>query len=171
MSRALPRRRGAAFGLIELLVVICIIAVLAVFLLPRLTGGKDPLTGKKSVSPRDRAVQVQTVSYVGQINQAISMYRMDNDGQNPPDLMALKSYGVTQEMMIDPATGQMLPYDPRTGRVGGTAGPDGGMGGGQYLPQVGGAPQQQQQQPAPGPGGVRLPDMSHPGATAALSDE
>jgi len=160
--------RRSGFGLVELLVVICIVAILAVVVLPRLTGGKDPLTGKKSVSPRERAVQVQTTTYIAQINQAISMYRMDHDGQNPPDLMALRTYGVTPEMMIDPATRRMLPYDPRTGRIGGTAGPD-SLGGGRRLPQVGGA------SAAPagtvGPGGVRLPDMSNPGAGAALGGD
>ena len=120
-------KRPAGFGLIEILVVIVIIAILALVLIPRLTGGKDA-AGRKVAAPRERAQQVAGSAYVAQINQAISMYRMDNENQNPPSLQDLKRYGVTEEMMRDQVTGQLLPYDPRTGTL--------RVPGGTGLPQV-----------------------------------
>ena len=128
-----------AFGLIEILVVIVIIAVVALFVLPRLLGGTDPVTKKKITSPRERAQKAAGTEYIGQINLAIQMYKQDHDDQLPPTLADLKNYGVTNEMMLDPVTKQPLPYDPATGRVGNSAGtadvPN--LGGGANLPQIG----------------------------------
>ena len=129
---------SGGFGLIELLVVMVIIMILAVVLIPRLTGGKDPVSGKKIASPRERAQMVGGTEYIAQINQAIQMYRMDHEEQNPPNLQALKAYGVTDSMLVDPVTKQPLYYDPQTGRVGNstgmTAGPEGL--GGTRMPSV-----------------------------------
>ena len=122
-------RRGAAgLGLVELLVVTVILLVLGGFLYTRLLGGKTA-DGQKRATPTQRARQVEGAAYIGQINQAIAMYKMDHDGQNPPDLAALKRYGVSESMTKDPNTGQTLPYDPQTGRVG-------APGGGSALPRV-----------------------------------
>ena len=41
-------RRNHGFGLIEILVVVAIILIVAAFYIPKLMGGKDPLTGKKT---------------------------------------------------------------------------------------------------------------------------
>lgn len=131
---AMASRSG--FGLVEILVVIVIISILAVVMIPRLTGGKDAVTGKKIAAPRERAKQVAGSSYTGQINQAIQMYRMDHEDRMPPNLQALKAYGVTDEMLLDPNTRQPLPYNPQTGQVGGSTGQY-GLGGGASLPQVG----------------------------------
>ena len=120
-KRLLPQNRRSGFGLIEILVVVVILLILAVILIPRLTGGKDA-SGKKVASPRERAKQAAGSEYIAQINQAIAMYRMDHDEQNPPNLQALRAYNVTDEMIKDPVTGQYLPYDPRTGRVGAASG-------------------------------------------------
>jgi type II secretory pathway pseudopilin PulG len=160
----LHRRRhpsSAGFGLIEVLVVLVILMILAAIILPRLTGGRDALTGKKNVSPRERAREVVGVEYIGQINQAIAMYRMDNDGRNPPTLFELKRYGVTNEMLLDPNTRKPLSYDPRTGAVGNSRGVSRGpdsLGGGTTLPQVG------------GPGGVTIPQPGAGAASAVGSD-
>ncbi len=123
---ARPRRPAArnrvGLGLIELLVVIVIIALLALFLLPRIlgTGGKKNKDGTRTpVTPMGRAKQAAGAEYVGQINQAITMYRMDNDNANPASLQDLKKYGVTDEMLVDPLTKAPLAYDPSTGAVGG----------------------------------------------------
>jgi prepilin-type N-terminal cleavage/methylation domain-containing protein len=111
------RRLRNAFTLVELLVVAIILCILMAILLPRYLGGKDPVTGKKVAAPKERAQAVAGVSYISQINQAISMYKMDNDDALPPDLQALKRYGVTDEMLIDPVSRQPLQYDPQTGQV------------------------------------------------------
>lgn len=107
-----------AFSLIEILLVVALLVVLMAFLAPRYLGGKDPATGKKIASPRERAKAVEGVSYVSQINQAIEMYKSDNEDQLPPNLQELKVYGITEEMLLDPVTKQPLAYDPQTGRVG-----------------------------------------------------
>jgi prepilin-type N-terminal cleavage/methylation domain-containing protein len=128
------KRNG--FGLIEILVVMVIIMIIAAFLLPRYLGGTDPLTKKKIASPRERAKQVATVEYTSQINQAIMLYQQDHEGENPPNLEALKAYGVTDSMIKDQVTGKPLAYDPQSGRVGNSKGIY-GLGGGSSLPQIG----------------------------------
>jgi FtsZ-interacting cell division protein ZipA len=61
------------------------------------------------------ANNVSCISYTGQIRQAMMMYKQDNDGKNPPDLNALKKYGVTSEMINSP--GCEYGYDASTGRI------------------------------------------------------
>jgi prepilin-type N-terminal cleavage/methylation domain-containing protein len=132
-------KRSQGFGLIEILIVIVILALLAVFLLPRLVGGKDPVTKKTILAPKARAQQSAGAEYTSQINMAIQMYRQDHEEQNPPTLADLKTYGVTDEMLMDPVTKQPLAYDPQTGRVGNSNGtadmPN--LGGGANIPQIG----------------------------------
>lgn len=109
--------RRRAFSLVEILVVIVIIALLAAVLLPRyLSGGKDA-SGKKVLAPKQRAQQTAGISYISQIQQAIMMYKMDNEERLPPNLQELRRYGVTQEMLLDPVTKQPLQYNPQTGEV------------------------------------------------------
>ena len=137
-----PRRRALrrAYGLIELLVVVVIIALLALFLVPRLLGGKKDANGKRQLAPKQRAQYAAGSEYIGQINQAISMYRMDNDDRNPAALAELKKYGVTDEMLVDPVSKRPLSYNPQTGVVGNDLGKSGGvdsLGGGATLPTVG----------------------------------
>ena len=125
-------RCRSGFSLIEILLVVLIIGILSAIIIPRyIHGGKDA-SGKRVLAPKERAQAVGTVSYIGQINQAIQMYRMDNDDKNPPNLAALKKYGLTDEMLTDQVTKQPLPYNPATARIGNTNGPDsmGGVTGG-----------------------------------------
>ena len=121
-------RRGG-FTLIEIVVVLVIIVLLMTFLIPRLTGGGKDAAGHPVASPRQRAEQTVGVSDAQQIEQAIAMYRTDNDGENPPDLKALKRYGVTDEILLDPVTREPLTYDPQTGKIG-------SAGGGPVLPRA-----------------------------------
>lgn len=106
-----------AFSLIEILLVVVIMGILAAVLVPRLTGGKDPVTGKKVASPRERAQQTQGTSYLAQIEQAIQMYKMDHDEQLPPNLAELTRYGVTPEMLLEPVSRKPYNYNPQTGQL------------------------------------------------------
>lgn len=110
-------RRQRVFTLIEILVVIVIIGILATIIIPRLTRGGKDASGKRVLAPRERAQQVGTISYVSQIQQAIAMYKMDNDERLPGSLQELKRYGVTDEMLIDGVSKQPLQYNPQTGEV------------------------------------------------------
>ena len=109
--------RRRAFSLIEILVVIVIIGILAAIVIPRLTGGGKDASGKPTLAPKQRAQQVGTISYVSQIQQAITMYKMDNEERLPANLQELKRYGVTDEMLIDSVSKQPLQYNPQTGEV------------------------------------------------------
>ena len=134
------RRRKGAYGLIELLVCVVIIALLALVLVPRLIGGKKDANGKKQLAPKERAQYAAGSEYISQINQAITMYRMDNDNENPKTLAELKKYGVTDDMLLDPVTRKPLTYNPQTGVVGNDLGQSKGvdsLGGGASLPTVG----------------------------------
>ena len=130
------RRKDTAFGLIEILVVLLIVMILAAAILPRYLSGGTDKNGKHVASPTERAHQAEGSEYIGQINQAILMYKNDHEDQNPPNLLALKSYGVMTEMLFDPNTHKPLAYDPQTGRVGNSNGVY-SLGGGKNLPQVG----------------------------------
>jgi prepilin-type N-terminal cleavage/methylation domain-containing protein len=111
------KRESRGFSLIEILIVAAIILILSAIYLPRLTGGRDPLSGKKRASPVQKAHQVSTVSYISQIQQAINMYKMDNEDRLPQNLQELKRYGVTEEMLMDSASGKPLQYNPQTGEI------------------------------------------------------
>ena len=105
------------FTLIEILVVVVILGILAAIVIPRLTGGGKDAVGKRILAPKEKAQQVGTISYVSQIQQAITMYKMDNDERLPASLQELKRYGVTNEMLIDGVSKQPLQYNPQTGEV------------------------------------------------------
>ena len=144
------KQKRNAFGLIEILVVIVIIAVLALIMIPRLTGAGQK--GKKKHTPIQRAKDTAGLSYTSQINQAIMMYKQDHDEQNPPSLQSLKTYGVTDEMMVDQVTKQPLAYNPATGVVS------------EPTPIVSGNPATTTAPPVRprtnvGPGGVSLPNI------------
>ena len=106
---------NSGWGLIETLVVLAIVMVLAYLLIPRLTGaGKTPEEKKRT--PIGRAKMTAGAEYTAQINQAMMMYKQDNDNNNPPNLQALKSYGVTDEMLVDQVTKHLSPTTRRPAR-------------------------------------------------------
>ena len=126
-------RRCRAASLVEILVVAALIIGLSAWLFPKYLGG-GKATGNKGLSPVQRSRQAAGVSYVGQIRQAIAMYRMDHDDQVPPSLDDLRAYGVTPEMTLDPVSRAPLNYDPATGTVSGTSTPDAVKAAGQSAP-------------------------------------
>jgi prepilin-type N-terminal cleavage/methylation domain-containing protein len=123
-----------AFSLIEILVTLVIIGILAALLVPRLTSGGKDASGKRILAPKQKAQQVGTISYIGQIQQAITMYKMDNEERLPQSLTELKRYGVTDEMLIDSVSKQPLQYNPQTGEVTSPTGLPGRVGNALNLP-------------------------------------
>lgn len=114
-------RRG--FSLVGTLLTIAIIAVLAVFVVRYVSGGGGvDKAGRKVPTPTQRARITAGNEYISQIQQAITMYKMDHDEQFPPTLSDLKPYGVTDQMIVDPNTKTRLNYDSTTGIVSQSAG-------------------------------------------------
>ncbi len=133
VKRPARSQRGQA-SLIGLLVAIAIILILAATIYPRYLA-KHHKAGE-GATPIERANDVACGIYVGQVRDAISEYRQDN-GMMPPNLDALKRYGVTRDMYASPDC--TLTYDPQTGRLGSaTSGVPGisGMGGGEGAPVI-----------------------------------
>jgi type II secretory pathway pseudopilin PulG len=130
------------------LLVVCLIGFGLYFLYLGPRTGKDgekrPSVVRQSL---DRAEDTATSSNIQQIQSAIEIYKIDNDGKPPASLEELKNSSATKgfppEMWVDSVTKQPLQYDPATGRVSSPS---------------------QSQPPAAAPGqsgqpGINLPDM------------
>jgi len=112
-ARRLSPRPG--FGLIEILVVMVIIVVVAMIVLPRLTGGEDPLTKEKIQAPKEQAQGVVCQTNLQQLRAAIMMANTDDGmGANPQSLALL---GLPGEMLACPVSHEPYPYDAMSGRV------------------------------------------------------
>src|SRR5438552_15944883 len=69
-----------AFSLIEILVVLVVLMILAAIVTPRLIGGKT-LDGQTIKSPQTAAKDVVCRSNLNQVRQAISMARINSEGE------------------------------------------------------------------------------------------
>ena len=120
------RRRGQS--LIGLLVVVLIVIGLYLLFLGRRTGENGETKVSVLKQSMNKGEDVATSSHILQIQQAVEMYKNDNDGRPPASLDELKNstYGKAYpaEMWIDSVSKQPLQYDPRSGRV---SSPTGGL--------------------------------------------
>lgn len=105
-------QRGQA-TLIGLLVVICIIAILAAVYYPRIAASHS--APGQPPTPRERAYGANCDLYASQVNDAVEMYRENNDGKSPQNLNELRSYGITDDVINSP--GCYFKIDPETGSV------------------------------------------------------
>jgi competence protein ComGC len=109
-------RRSCRYGqwtLIGLLVTITIIIILAAVYIPRIAA-RHSAPGEAR-TPTERAYGAACSIYEGQINQAVMMYKQDNDNQAPQSLDDLKKYGVTDDIVH--ADGCYFVMNPHSGYV------------------------------------------------------
>lgn len=147
------RCRRGQWTLVGTLVAVAIIVVLAALYVPRIAKRHADPGG--APTPIQRADDVACLSYQSQINQAISMYKMDHDGTPPRMIDDLKNgkYGVTDEMLHAPGCSLVVPGGPGSGQA-----PAGGM------PSAPAGGQR-------GPGGVAIPTIPGSGAGAGDAGE
>ena len=113
ICRSFSRHRQGQWTLIGLLATISIIAILAAIYIPNVAA-KHSAPGEAR-TPRERAYGAACTEYEVQMNQAVTMYKMDNDDRPPSSLDDLKKYGVTNDMIN--AEGCSFIIDQRTGRI------------------------------------------------------
>lgn len=105
-------RRGQT--LIGLVIVICIILGLTYYFAAGHRGSAGEDEPGVYQSALNDAQGTACNSYYGQIKMAISQYRSDNGGANPPSLQVLGHYGVVADMIKPPCN---FGYDPATGAL------------------------------------------------------
>lgn len=111
----LAGERGSVGTLIEILLVAAIILILVYYFVGRTD--REGKTMPRAV--RERAQSVACQANLRQVRTAISMFRDQNDGQNPGSLDDLSSYGVGPGLTQCPVGKADYPYvyDPATGTV------------------------------------------------------
>lgn len=120
------RRSGQS--MIGLLIVMLIAIGIYMLYLGQRKGENGETKSSVLKQSMDKGSDVNTTSNIMQIQQAVEMYKNDNDGKVPASLDELKnsSYGkgYPAEMWYDSVSKQPLNYDPQTGRV---SSPTGGL--------------------------------------------
>jgi prepilin-type N-terminal cleavage/methylation domain-containing protein len=105
-----------AFGLVEILVVLVMLAILAAVLYPRIAGGGKTSDGKDAPTPMNRARQTVCMTNLRSVRQMIEAHKAgDPDGGNPPSLDALQ--GLPRELKKCDMGPEPYRYDPQTGQV------------------------------------------------------
>jgi type II secretory pathway pseudopilin PulG len=97
--RSSASQRGQ-WSVIGSLISIAILITLAAIFIPRLL--KPAKTTNEEASAIQRADGTACTMYQSQMNQAVSMYKSDNDGAAPTSMDQLKKYGVTDDMIHAP---------------------------------------------------------------------
>ncbi|MHB1000718.1 MAG: competence type IV pilus major pilin ComGC [Armatimonadota bacterium] len=111
------QRKDNGFGLIEMMVVVVIIALLAIYMLPRYLGSKDTLAGKGGITaPIQKAESVDCLNNLQQIRNAVTMYQNTNE-QNPSSLADLSASGISESHTKCPISAKPYNYDPSQGAV------------------------------------------------------
>ena len=127
-SAGKARSRHSGQSLIGLLVVVVILIGLYMLYLGKRTGENGETKASVLKQSMDKGEDVNTTANILQIQQAVEMYKNDNDGKVPASLNDLKNStygkGYPPEMWIDSVSKQPLSYDPQTGRV---SSPTGGL--------------------------------------------
>ncbi len=101
--------------MVGMLVAVAIIAVAAVFILPRLLGGTTP-DGKKVKAPITVARDTVCQTNLRSVRQSIEVYRTgDTESKNPSSLDELRE--LPQDLRRCPVGGETYQYDPATGSV------------------------------------------------------
>ncbi len=108
------RHRREAWGLIELLIVLAILLILAIWLLPKYTGRGTEPSGQPRRTPENAALAVQCRNNLQQIRLSIRMARPTGEEPLPASLQELRLPG---EMLYCPVSKQPYWYDAQTGRV------------------------------------------------------
>ena len=120
------RRRGQS--LVGLLVVMVIVIGLYMLFLGKRTGENGETKASVLVQSMEKGSDVATTNNIMQIQQAVEMYKNDNDGKPPASLDELKNSaygkGYPAEMWVDAVSKRPLNYDPQTGRI---SSPTGGL--------------------------------------------
>lgn len=113
------RRRGQS------LIGILIVMLIAIGIYMMYLGKRRGENGEEKQSilkqSMDKGSDVNTTSNILQIQQAVELYKNDNDGKVPASLDELKNSaygkGYPAEMWVDSVSKQPLYYDPQSGRV------------------------------------------------------
>lgn len=110
------RNKRSGWSLVEMVVVLAIIALLAMWLVPRYLAGAKTPTGKTVSAPVQRAHGVECMNNLRQIRSAIQMTSVSSETP-PRSLAELSSSGVSREMLVCPVSRQSYQYDPGSARV------------------------------------------------------
>lgn len=108
------RNRRDAWSLVEILVVLALLLILAIWLLPKYTGRGTEPSGQPRKTPENAALAVQCRNNLQQIRLAIRMARPTGEEPLPTSLQELR---LPTEMLYCSVSRQPYWYDSHTGRV------------------------------------------------------